>query len=77
MLVVNVQMEKILRVNVLTDQPPRVTDVRTDQTPRARTVRTDQTHLVNVPMAQIDLVDVLIYVMIKVVYFVILILVNV
>ena len=77
MLVVNVQMEKILRVNVLTDQPPRVTDVRTDQTPRARTVRTDQTHLVNVPMAQIDLVDVLIYARLNFVLIVMPILVNV
>ena len=66
MLVVDVPTDQILRVNVLTDQ-----------TPRARTVRTDQTHLVNVPMAQIDLVDVLIYARLNFVLIVMPILVNV
>ena len=76
MLVVDVPTDQILRVNVLTDQIHLV-NVLTDQTPRARTVRTDQTHLVNVPMAQIDLVDVLIYARLTFVLIVMPILVNV
>ena len=56
MLVVNVLTDQILRVNVLTDQPPLVINVQTDQ---------------------IRLVDVLIYVMLNFVLFVILILANV
>ena len=77
MLVVNVPTDQILRVNVLTDQTPRVTDVQTEQLNRVN-VRMEQISLAtNVPTNQILLVDVLMIVMIKIVYFVILILVNV
>ena len=77
MLVVDVPTDQILLVNVLTDQTPRVTDVQTEQLNRVN-VQMEQISLAtNVPTNQILLVDVLMIVMIKVVYFVILILVNV
>jgi len=77
----------VLVVNVLTDQIHRV-NVQMGQVHRARNVQTEQINHVNVEMeqilhalnvltAQIHLVDVLIYVMLNFVLFVILILANV
>ena len=69
-------MEQILHVNVQTEQIHLV-NVLTDQTLRAINVQTDQAHHVNVQMEQIRLVDVLIYVMLNFVLFVMLLLANV
>ena len=77
MLVVNVLTDQILRANVLMDQTHLVINVLTDQIHRVRDVRTDQILRANVLTDQILLVDVLIYVTLNFVLFVMPFLANV